>query len=203
MTKDDFVSNPELLKELRKLHYELREYTKKKYNRINPFTENLFDWKEKGNSCCGKNVAIYDSTTIVGDVEIGDNTRIGPFCSLDGTGKLKIGMYCSISVGTQILTHDTVKYALSGGKHEYAYSPVIIGDCCFIGVHSIILKGIELGNHCLVAANSVVNKSFDDFAIIAGAPAKTIGRVEIANGTVELIYITKKKKKEKKSLSMS
>lgn len=188
MTEDDFVSNPELLKELRKLHHELREHTKEKYNRINPFTENLFDWKEKGDYCGGKNVTIYDSTTIVGDVEIGDNTRIGPLCSLDGTGKLKIGKYCSISVGAQIITHDTVKYALSGGNHEYEYSPVIIGDCCFIGVHSIILKGVKLGNHCLVAANSVVNNCFDDFDIIAGVPADKIGKVEIANGTVELIY---------------
>jgi len=191
------VSNPRLLEELRRLHYELRDYTKKEYGRINPFVEDLFEWKEKGEFCGGKNVTIYDSTTIVGDVEIGDNTWIGPFCSLDGTGKLKIGNYCSISAGTQILTHDTVKYALSGGKHEYEYSPVIIGDCCFIGVHSIILKGVKLGSHCLVAANSVVNKSFEDFSIIAGAPAKKIGEVEIKDGAVELRYYRKTIKRRK------
>jgi len=167
------------------------DYTKKKYDRINPFNEDIFDWKEKGTFCGGKNVVIYDSTTIVGDVEIGDNTWIGPFCSLDGTGKLKIGEYCSISAGTQILTHDTVKYALSGGKHEYEYSPVIIGDCCFIGVHSIILKGVKLGNHCLVGANSVVNKSFEDFSIVAGVPGRKIGKVEIKAEKVELCYFNK------------
>jgi len=180
-----------LLTQLKRLHYKLREHTKKKYKRINPFAEDLFDWKEKGAFWGGKNVTVYDSTTISGDVTIGDHTWIGPFCSIDGSGGLKIGRYCSISAGTQILTHDTVKFSLSGGKCEYEYAPVTIGDCCFLGIHSIILKGVKLGKHCLVGANSLVNRSFGDYSIIAGVPAKKIGEVRVEKDDVELIYFNR------------
>jgi acetyltransferase-like isoleucine patch superfamily enzyme len=177
-----------LWKQLQSLHFKLREYTKRKYNRVNPFVEDLFEWKEKGRFFGGRNVTIYDSTTVTGNVQIGDNTWIGPFCSLDGTGKLTIGSFCSISAGVQILTHDTVKWALSGGKEPYEYSPVSIGDCCFIGTGAVILRGIRIGNHCLIGANSVVNKDIPDSSIAAGAPAEVMGTVEIEHRKVNLRY---------------
>src|SRR5207302_3955069 len=100
------------------LHRELRAETMRRYRRINPFYEDLFDWKERGAFWLGedKGVTIYNSTSVVGDVKIGEHTWIGPFCSLDGNGGLSIGAFCSISLGCQLLTHDTVKWALSGGK---------------------------------------------------------------------------------------
>lgn len=173
-----------LWKNLQLLHYKLRDYTKRKYDRINPFAEDLFEWKEKGEYLGGKNVTIYDSTTITGNVKIGDNTWIGPFCSVNGTGGLSIGSFCSISSGVRILTHDTAKWSLSGGKEPYEYSPVTIGDCCFVGVGTTIIRGVKIGNHCLIGANSLVNKDVPDFSIAAGVPAKIIGKIEIIEGKV-------------------
>jgi len=177
-----------LYTDLKKLKFELRDQTKEKYNRINPFMEDITDWKEKGDFCGGNNVTIYDSTTIAGDVKIGDNTWVGPFCSLDGSGGLEIGSHCSIAAGSHIFTHDTVKYALSGGVMPYEYDPVKIGDCCFIGAHTIIIKGVNIGEHSLISANSMVNKSFPPYSIIAGNPGKLIGEVKLKNDEVFLKY---------------
>jgi acetyltransferase-like isoleucine patch superfamily enzyme len=52
--------------------------------------------------------------------------------------------------------------------------PIIIGDGCFIGSNSIILKGTNLGKNCVVGAGSVVYGSFPDNVIIAGNPAMII-----------------------------
>lgn len=100
------------------LHHWRRDYTKKHYKRINPFYEDLFDWSERGSywNQEDKGINIYNSATLIGDVEIGENTWVGPFCLLDGGGGLLIGRYCTISTGCQVLTHDTVKWTLSGGK---------------------------------------------------------------------------------------
>lgn len=175
--------------QLIKLHKTLRGHTISKYNRLNPFAEDLFDWKEKGEYWGGKNVTVYDSSTISGNVTIGDNTWIGPFCSLDGGGSLSIGENCSISAGVQILTHDTIKWALSGEKADYEYSPVIIGDCCFIGTHAVITKGITIGKCCVIGAGAVVTKDVPDYSIVAGVPAKQIGKVIILpDGNIELNY---------------
>lgn len=177
-----------LWKQLQKLHYKLRDYTKRKYNRVNPFIEDLFEWKEKGRFFGGKNITIYDSATIIGDVKIGDNTWIGPFCLLDGTGGLTIGTYCAISTRACILTHDTIKWSLSGGKAPYEHTPVVIGDYCFIGVESVIIRGVTIGKHCLIGANSVVTHDIPDYSIAVGSPARIIGKVEIDNDKVNLIY---------------
>lgn len=164
-----------------RLHGRLRDHTRQAYRRINPFYEDLFDWKERGEYWLGKdkNVTIYNSTTIVGDVEIGENTWIGPFCSLDGTGGLRIGNYCSISLGCQILSHDTVKWAVSGGVMKYEYAPTAIGNCCFLGTYAVVLKGVTIGNHCVVGAGAVVTKNVPDMTIVAGVPAQPIGTVRI------------------------
>ena len=177
-----------LLEDLRELHKELRGDTKENFQRINPFYEDLFDWRERGAFWCdsSKNVTIYNSTTVIGNVEIGDNTWIGPFCSLDGGGGLTIGRYCSISTGCQIVTHDTVRWALSGGKLPYEYAPIKIGDCCFIGSHAIITKGVTIGDQCVIGAGAVVTKDVPPLTIVGGVPASTIGKVVILD-TGELL----------------
>jgi len=187
------MKTDEIYEVIKKLHYKLRRDMKEKWDRVIPFEELLFDrWEKAEFVNAGEGTSIYHMCYIYGDVEIGKNTWIGPFTLLDGTGGLKIGDYCSISAGVQIYTHDTVKWALSGGKHKYEYAPVKIGNCCFIGAGTIILKGVRIGNHCLVAANSLVNKSFGDNSIIAGVPAKKIGEVEVKDGEVILKYYSKK-----------
>ncbi len=179
----------ELWSKLQKLHFKLREHTKASYNRINPFNENLFSWQEKSEFLGYKNSTVYDSATIIGKVELGEHAWVGPFSMLDGSGSLKIGDYCTISTGVHIYTHDTVKWTLSGGKHPYEYAPVAIGDCCFIGAQTVVLKGCSIGRHCLLAANSLVREDIPSFSIVAGNPAQVIGRVDVdADGNVTTHY---------------
>ena len=163
-----------LWEQLIRLRGALRDETWRRFSRVNPSYEDLFDWKEKGAFVRGENVTMYDSTTVVGNVTIGDNTWIGPFCSLDGTGGLTIGSYCSISAGTHIQTHDTVRYAVSGGRAPYDYAPVTIGDCCFLGVNTVVLKGVNVGAHSVVAAGAVITANVEPYSIAAGVPARVL-----------------------------
>lgn len=186
---DDRVDR--LHEDLRALHERLRAHTLETYGRMNPFAEDLFDWKERGRAWTrdDRGVTIYNSTPVVGDVEIGEDTWIGPYCSLDGTGGLTIGRNCSISLGCQINSHDTIRWALSGGRAEYEYAPTAIGDCCFLGTMSVVTKGVTIGDHCLVAAGSVVSGDVESFAIVGGVPARRIGTVAVGDdGEVELRY---------------
>jgi len=189
---------PELKKlwaSLLELHHWCRNHTKQNHNRINPFYEDLFDWQERGSFWTDENkgITIYNSTTVLGDVKIGKNTWIGPFCLLDGGGGLEIGQNCSIATGSQLMTHDTVKWALSGGKMPYEYAKTKIGDCCFIGTHAVVNKGLTIGNHCAVGAGSVVTGDVADLTIVAGVPAQPIGQVKTdSRGNVELIYEKRK-----------
>jgi acetyltransferase-like isoleucine patch superfamily enzyme len=175
------------------LYRHLRLETAEKYSRNNPFCEDLFDWKERGEAIFGrgKNITVYNSSTIVGDVSVGNHTWIGPNTTLDGTGGLRIGAFCCISAAAHLLTHDTVRWALTRGRASYEYGAVKIGDCCFISVGAIVTKGVTIGQCSLVGAGAVVTKDVPEYSIVAGVPARVIGSILVDEGRVEYRYLTK------------
>ncbi len=197
LKEDSFSSNPkrtELIKDLFDLQYALRDITFRDFKRTNPFQEDLTDWKERGEFLFGKgkNITVYNSVSFAGDVKVGENTWIGPYVELDGTGGLEIGNFCSISANVNIATHDTVKWALSGGKHPYEYAPVKIGNNCFIGNGAIINKGVTIGNNVLIGSGAIVTKDIPDFSIAVGVPAKVTGKVILMENDVKLEFFDQK-----------
>ncbi|MFO7675578.1 MAG: acyltransferase [bacterium] len=56
--------------------------------------------------------------------------------------------------------------------------PIVIGDNCWLAADVIVLPGVRLGNHVVVAAGSVVTKSFaENDILIAGVPARVIRKL--------------------------
>lgn len=158
--------------------YILVKIKKKKYNRFLPLGDYFIDrWEKARFMGFGKNTSVYDNVVIIGDVKVGDNTWIGPNVILDGSGGLEIGSNCSISAGVQIYTHDSVKWAISGGKEKYEYSKTIIEDNCYIGPYVIITKGVRIGKGFVIGAFSLVNKDIPPSSKAFGIPAKVIEKI--------------------------
>lgn len=57
-------------------------------------------------------------------------------------------------------------------------APIEIGDNCWISANAVILPGVKLGNHVVVAAGAVVTKSFSDNCLIGGVPARVIKELD-------------------------
>lgn len=122
-------------------------------------------------------------------VKVGDRVYIGPNTNLNCRVEIEIGNDVMFSWGCTVM--DTNAHSLKSEERKnnvidwkkgWEYkdwsnvesSKIKIGDKCWIGFNSIILKGVELGEGCIVAAGSVVTKSFEPYSIIGGNPAELI-----------------------------
>lgn len=105
--------------------------------------------------------------------KMGKNSVINQKCRLDNRGGIIIGENVSISAEVCILTadHDLQSCDFAGRTR-----PVHIEDYVFIGTRAIILPGVTLGKGCAVAAGAVVTRNVPPFTIVAGVPAKPIGK---------------------------
>jgi len=152
---------------------------RKRFARSLSFGDALFDrWDRARSLGFGDRTSIYNSALVYGEVLVGSHTWIGPYTILDGSGGgIVIGNYCSISAGVHIYTHDTLSWALSGGKLPRHVSGVHIGSCVYIGSQCVITSGVRIGTRCVLAANSFVNHDVPDGTIVGGSPAEVIGHV--------------------------
>lgn len=175
--------------QLMDVHKHLDESFLDEFSRSVPFGDAFVDrWERAKKLGFGEKTNIYDSSLVIGNVTVGSNCWIGPYTILDGSGSLTIGDYCTVSSGVHLYTHDNVKNTLSSGKVPIERAPSSIGNNTYIAPNVLIVKGVSIGNYCVIGANSFVNKSFDDFSIIGGTPAKCIGRVVLSNDTIEFEY---------------
>lgn len=105
-------------------------------------------------------------------IHIGINCLIGrPGNYIQGAGRVYIGDYVQLAPNVGILSSNHDLY----DQRKYNNAEVKIGDYCWVGMNSIILPGVVLGTRTIVAAGSVVTKSFPSgFCVIGGSPAKII-----------------------------
>ena len=161
-----------------------------KFDRSLPFADGLFDrWERAKRLGFEPEASIYDSACVFGDVRVGAKTWIGPYVMLDGSGGgISIGATCSVAAGVHIYTHDTVLWALSGGKLPPRVGSVMIGNRVYLGSQSVIARGVTIGDMAVVAANSFVRDDVPPRTIVSGVPAAPIGYVEGEDDAVRLVF---------------
>jgi acetyltransferase-like isoleucine patch superfamily enzyme len=135
-------------------------------------------WERAKRLGFGEGSSVYDSALVLGDVSVGRDTWIGPGTVLDGSGGLTIGDMCSISVGAQIYSHDTVLWAVSGGRAEAERMATSVGSNTYIGPNAIISKGVAVGSRCVIGASSLVLDDVPDSHVAYGTPARVIETTE-------------------------
>jgi acetyltransferase-like isoleucine patch superfamily enzyme len=153
----------------------LREVAEK-FNRSLPFGDYIVDrWEKARELGFGVGTSIYDSSLVLGDVKVGNNTWIGPFTILDGSGGLEIGSNCSISAGVQIYSHDTVSRSISGGAASVVRSGTKIGSDCYLGPNVVVAKGVVIGDRVVIGANSLVLVDIPAGSKAFGTPCRVVG----------------------------
>ncbi len=130
-------------------------------------------WLGKGSVvesyCCINNA--------VGDVVIGDYTRIGLHNTI--IGPVCIGSHVNLAQGITVtaLNHNFQDTARRIDEQGITTQQVVIGDDVWIGANATILPGVTIGHHCVIAAGAVVTRDVPDNCVAGGIPARIIKKL--------------------------
>ncbi len=127
---------------------------------------------EKIGSGCVIGLYVY----VNGDVTIGDHVLIGP--------------HCSVAAGNH--KFDPATGWFSARTEPDGDDSIVLGEGSWLASNVTVTGGVKLGKCNLVCAGSVVTKSTPDYAIMAGIPAKQVGRIDPESG--EYIWFSHEKK---------
>lgn len=155
-----------------------------------------------GSNCLLSASFIFESNS--GEIHLGDNVYIGP-SKLISRSSIIIEDYVTIAWGCTIYDHDShsLDYhermldhdrQISDVHHGRSFiasknwdvvssKPIIIRKNAWIGMNSIILKGVEIGEGAIIGAGSVVTKNVPPFTLVAGNPAKVIKHIDDKSDT--------------------
>lgn len=114
----------------------------------------------------------------VGDVMIGDYTRVGIHNTI--IGPVTIGNHVNLAQGIVVtaLNHNFNNSTLRIDEQGVSTNPVVIEDDVWVGANAVILPGVTIGKHSVVAAGAVVTKDVEEGSLVAGMPAKVIKRIK-------------------------
>lgn len=132
----------------------------------------------------GNNVRIDDFVLLSGDITLGNNIHIAPYCALFG-GSSDDGIVMKNYSG--LSAHVTIYSISDDYSGEFMTNPtvpsnyrnvkkgrVIINEHVIVGAASVILPGVEIGAGTAVGAMSLVEKSLPDWKICRGIPARVL-----------------------------
>lgn len=142
----------------------------------------------------GSNIVLHDNVTLhslyrcntliqhpvsISAILPGATVELHPYCGISGSkivccNKVQIGEYTI--VGPDCIIDDCKHHSYSKeigwiSNGELKGAPIIIGKRCYIGMRCIILKGVTIGDDCVISAGTVITKDVPAGHLAQGNPA--------------------------------
>lgn len=132
----------------------------------------------------GREVQILGPLTLLGwgniarFLEVGDEAALETPCTMSLCAPLRIGRRVHTGQDVMLLTgsHHIGDAEMRCG--DYNFAPVAIGDGCWLGARVLVLPGVTIGAGCVVSAGSVVTRDMPPNSLIAGNPARVVGKLD-------------------------
>lgn len=133
----------------------------------------------------GERAVIESFATVnngVGPVILGDRSRIGIGCTVIGPVRIGNDVQLAQNITISGLNHSYSDIAHTINSQKVTTAEIIIEDDVWIGANSVIVAGVKIGNHCVIAGGSVVTRSIPSYSVCAGNPARIIKQYDRSLG---------------------
>ena len=155
-----------------------RPYLELIYNRLVthiPYNPLRIWWLRRLGAQLGENVYMFGSSEVLAPFRlvISGNCHIGRYCQIDARGDIHVGTNVVIAGHCLLITadHDPEDSGFAG-----RVGSITIADRVWMGSRSIILRGVTIGEGAVVASGAIVTRDVPPWSIVAGVPAKVIGK---------------------------
>lgn len=126
---------------------------------------------------------------MIGELTIGKNSHIAPYVLISAHGGVKIGNNLTLASGVKLYSfshhyrdlsnpNSNINYKFSSrvpeNEQALILSPVVLEDNCAVGLNSVVLPGVTIGENSWVGVSSVVSHDIPKDVIVSGNPAKPI-----------------------------
>lgn len=106
---------------------------------------------------------------------LGDNVSLNYGCMIVAHENIKIGSNVELAPNVLIYDHDhDFRHSDGLSANHFKTSPVVIGDNCWIGANTVILRGTILGDNCVVGAGSVISGKYPAGSVIVQKRTTTV-----------------------------
>jgi acetyltransferase-like isoleucine patch superfamily enzyme len=111
-----------------------------------------------------------------GEVSIGAKTVLGQECTISAYQNVSIGRECIIADRVMMIDfdHGTVEVERPIRMQGIYKRDVRVGHNVWIGYGACVLRGVSIGDNCIVGTNAVVTRDVPDNAVVGGVPARLI-----------------------------
>ncbi len=123
---------------------------------------------------CGVNLRVKSGALISPNTIIGDDSELGTNCMIQGNVIIGNNVIMGPDIKIYSRNHKFDRIDIPINKQGKKYYKTKLGDDIWIGANVIILGGVEVGSHSILAAGAVVTKDVPEYAIIGGNPGKVL-----------------------------
>lgn len=129
---------------------------------------------ERSLESCGRDVRVKFNADVSPNVHIGDRSELGQSSYI--YGGVTLGADVLMGPGVRLITRnhnigDTDTPIRCQGE---SFAPIVIGDDVWIGANVVVLPGVQIGDHAVIAAGAIVTKTVPPWSIVGGVPARVI-----------------------------
>ena len=140
------------------------------FSPVERFSPNVVTEFNRGSKVCfGKMVRVHSGTKIKvrdgAQLNIGNNVKVNYNCIIACHNQIEIGEGTEFGPSVFLYDHDH-DYRSGLKENRFKCAPIIIGENCWIGANTVILRGTTLGDNCVVGAGSVIRGSYSKGTII-------------------------------------